>query len=354
MSEATEVVVQPTPTQRAVSDDATPNSEWVASWQAGGLTVAAARVAVDGGYNTLKKFPGRLQLVGVGGKSSTELRVYSGPSATVTRTFMTAGPRIFSVATDGDTVAAGDNQGLVHLFELAVDASEHQLAAELDAHSGYVFGLAFVAAGKLVSGSADNLAKLWTVRERRCTATLSEHTADVNCVDATDALIATASDDGTVKIWSPHGGGASRRTLVHPEGVNAVHIAGDVLASGCRDGAVRTYSVASGKLTRTLLGHSHFVLSVHVCGGALVSGSLDKTVKVWSIVDAAAGECLATLEGHTSNVSGVVVLPDADGVGWLIASLSATQNVWKAGQLIVYKPVGQSGEREADTAVSVS
>jgi len=112
--------------------------------------------------------------------------------------------------------------------------------------------------------------------------------------------------------------------------------------------------VASGKLTRTLLGHSHFVLSVHVCGGALVSGSLDKTVKVWSIVDAAAGECLATLEGHTSNVSGVVVLPDADGVGWLIASLSATQNVWKAGQLIVYKPVGQSGEREADTAVSVS
>ena len=34
-------------------------------------------------------------------------------------------------------------------------------------------------------------------------------------------------------------------------------------------------------------------------GRRVVSGSIDKTVKVW---DAATGECVATLEGHSSYV----------------------------------------------------
>ena len=52
-----------------------------------------------------------------------------------------------------------------------------------------------------------------------------------------------------------------------------------------------------------------------------------------------ANESLAVLEGHTCNVTGVAIVPDADGSGFLVASLSGTQNTWVPGRLIVYKPV---------------
>ena len=41
--------------------------------------------------------------------------------------------------------------------------------------------------------------------------------------------------------------------------------------------------------------------------GRVVSGSDDNTLRVW---DAAAGQCLQTLEGHQSRITSVAVLPD--------------------------------------------
>ena len=61
---------------------------------------------------------------------------------------------------------------------------------------------------------------------------------------------------------------------------------------------MRVWDAATGDCVATLEGHSGDVTSVAFSpdGSRIASGSWDKTVRVW---DAATGECVATLEGHS-------------------------------------------------------
>ena len=99
------------------------------------------------------------------------------------------------------------------------------------------------------------------------------------------------------------------------------------------DGTVRLWEAASGQLLATLQGHTGGVWGVALSGDGrlLASGSQDGTVRLW---EAASGQLLATLQGHTGGVCGVAL----SGDGRLVASGSAdgTVRLWEAasGQLL--------------------
>ena len=83
-------------------------------------------------------------------------------------------------------------------------------------------------------------------------------------------------------------------------------------ASGSLDRTIKIWSVSSGsKPLTTLIGHEDGVNCVDYCKAGdrpyLVSGSDDFTVKVW---DYQSKQCIATLEGHTENVSSVLFHPE--------------------------------------------
>ena len=72
---------------------------------------------------------------------------------------------------------------------------------------------------------------------------------------------------------------------------------GKRLATGSRDGTAKVWDAASGQELLTLKGHSNFVIGIAWSpdGKRLATGSWDNTAKVW---DAVSGRELLTLEGQ--------------------------------------------------------
>ena len=74
-----------------------------------------------------------------------------------------------------------------------------------------------------------------------------------------------------------------------------------MIVSGSEDKTVNIWNAATGECVRVLEGHSDYVLSVAHSADAsmIVSGSSDETVRIWN---ASTGECVRVLEGHSSHV----------------------------------------------------
>ncbi|KAG0010898.1 hypothetical protein BGZ80_001100, partial [Entomortierella chlamydospora] len=90
----------------------------------------------------------------------------------------------------------------------------------------------------------------------------------------------------------------------------------------------RLWDVDTGECVHTLQGHSSTVQSVVYSpkGDRIASGSSDSTVRLW---DVDTGECVHTLQGHSDTVQSVVYSPKGDR----IASGSDDKSVklWKVG-----------------------
>ncbi len=167
---------------------------------------------------------------------------------------------------DGSVLATGGFDKKVRLRRVA----DGQLIAELAAHTGVPFVLAFSPDGNLlVSGSVDQTLRLWDARSGRALAVLTGHAAPL----------------GSLRF----SGDGSR------------------IASMAADG-LRLWDVALRDDVTVLRGHSRYVYSVAFSpdGRRLYSGSWDKTARAW---DAASGECLAVLH-DCEEVKAIAVSPD--------------------------------------------
>jgi WD40 repeat protein len=105
--------------------------------------------------------------------------------------------------------------------------------------------------------------------------------------------------------------------VLTPDGRCAVSI--------CENDALKVWDLDSGDCLRTLKGHTSEVTGVALTpdGHYAVSASWDRTLKVW---DVGSGECLRTLQGHTGWVTGVALTPD--GRCAVSASQDHTVRVW--------------------------
>jgi WD40 repeat protein len=132
----------------------------------------------------------------------------------------------------------------VYLISLA----SGQLQRVLKGHDNVVFALAFSPDGKsLVSGSADQTARLWDVATGKCEQVLTGHTDRI--MDAAFSQdgkhVATASYDRTVRVWSPATGKRTAELTGHAAEVSCLAFSrdGDHLATGSKDQSVRLWTV---------------------------------------------------------------------------------------------------------------
>ncbi|NET57760.1 MAG: hypothetical protein F6K47_16855 [Symploca sp. SIO2E6] len=224
-------------------------------------------------------------------------------------------------------------------------SQEGQLLETLTGHGSWVTSVSFSRDNQTIAtASLDKTAKLWTGNGEYLT-TMDGHEGGLTSVSfSPDGLIATGSEDRTIKLWSQQG--QFLQTLKgHYDTLTSVSFSpnGQQLASGSEDTTVKLWS-KDGKLLQTLRGHDAPVNSVSFSpnGQLLLTASGDKTVKLWSLV----GEQLQTLTGHpNSGIRNVAFSPD----GKIIATASTDQTIklwnWEAGKISLRQTlVGHQGE----------
>ncbi len=184
--------------------------------------------------------------------------------------------------------------------------------------------------GRIITICGDREVALW--RDGACERFIQAHTALVwdMAVMPGGARVVSGSDDGTAKLWTLDGalertfevGHSVFRIAAMPDGVHFV--------VGTWPNEVRLYHV-DGTLVHTFKGHTDFVNAVAVTpdGQHIISGAHDKRVIVWSV---ASKSLVSTCIGHTSYVDAVAAMPD--GKRFLSGSEDSTVRVWRLNGIL--------------------
>lgn len=93
------------------------------------------------------------------------------------------------------------------------------------------------------------------------------------------------------------------------------------------DNTARVWDAATGNPLASLEGHTSFITTAVFSpdGQRVVTGSADNTARVW---DAATGKQLVSLQGHTNTLYNAV--PSPDGQRIVTTSADKTARVWDA------------------------
>jgi cytochrome c len=220
---------------------------------------------------------------------------------------------------------------------MLIGVSESQ--AQLRGHGGTVRALAVSPDGqRLLSGSFDSTAILWSLIDDAAEKVLRFHDGAVNAVAMLGAeRIATAGEDRRIAIWSIGADQPSQVLEGHEGPIAGVTVSPDGawLASASWDHTVRLWPLRSGD-ARVLAGHQDNVNGVaFMPDGRVVSAGYDATLRIWL-----AGDGSPLVVSLPSPLNSVAVAPDGE-----IATAGADGKVYF---------VSPTGERRAEVVAQSS
>ncbi|KAI0796676.1 WD40 repeat-like protein [Abortiporus biennis] len=230
--------------------------------------------------------------------AATRVQIYAPRTQKVTKTISRFKDvaRSGNIRPDGKLVVAGDDTGLVQVF----DINSRAILRTLDSHKQPVHVAKFSVSNQtqILSCSDDTTVRLWDVPSQSAVAVFADHTDYVRSGQVSNSnpsLILTGSYDTTVRLFdartgecemvmgesSTAGGGKNtapvEQVLMFPSGSMALSASGAIL---------RIWDlVAGGRCLRALSNHQKTVttLAFNSDASRLLTGGLDHMVKVYDV-----------------------------------------------------------------------
>ncbi|EGE00171.1 transcription initiation factor TFIID subunit [Trichophyton tonsurans CBS 112818] len=220
-------------------------------------------------------------------KNSHRLYGHSGPVYAVSFAPSIASPDDAEVKTNARWLLSSSADQTIRLWSLDL----WRCIVVYKGHAGPVWSLSWGPFGHyFVSGGHDKTARLWVTNKIRQQRIFVGHDQDVDCVcfHPNSAYVFTASSDHTVRMWSVSTGNAVRMFTGHTGNITAVCCSNDgrLLASADDHGTIIIWDLAPGKLLKRMRGHGKggiWALSWSAESNVLVSGGADGTVRVWDV-----------------------------------------------------------------------
>ncbi len=207
---------------------------------------------------------------------------------------------------------------------------------------------------RIASASSDRTIKIWDAESGALLKTLTGHTGPVNSIDWNPNGSRIVSGAGAyheglqqflaleVKIWDVQSGqeiGKLGRPIRHLSPINSVAWSPDgsrILTGAGATGVrrrkfilveLKLWDAATGQQLRDLQGHTAPVTTVGWSpdGNQILSGSADGSLKIW---DAVSGKEKRALKGHSGGVTCVAWGPDGQEI--VSSGRDATVKVWDA------------------------
>jgi len=199
--------------------------------------------------------------------------------------------KALAITPDGQTLASGDADGVITLWQVDSAAEAGEPLGVLQGHTDAIAspnGLAFSKdGGRLASASFDDTAMIWDTQTRQKLITLNGHNNNVEAIafSPDGKWVATASKDKQLILWESETGRALRLFRGHDNIVFAVAFSanGKHLFSASRDNTLRLWDVESGVTERVYQGHQAGLLSVVSYQQHLYTAAADGTVRRWSL-----------------------------------------------------------------------
>jgi WD40 repeat protein len=238
-----------------------------------------------------------------------------------------------AISPDGTRIVSGSSDNMLRLWDARTGAP---IGEPLKGHSDEVSSVAFSPDGaRIVSGSLDKTLRLWDARTGvPIGEPLKGHSKVVTSVafSPDGARIVSGSLDKTLRLWDARTGAPIGEPFKgHVIGVTSVAFSPDGarIVSGSYDFTLRLWDTRTGApIGEPFKGHVIGVTSVAFSpdGKRIVSGSDDKTLRLWDTrTGAPIGE---SLKGHSQAVTGVAFSPDGKRI--VSGSEDSTLQLWDA------------------------
>ncbi|HYG76376.1 MAG TPA: PQQ-binding-like beta-propeller repeat protein [Planctomycetota bacterium] len=252
---------------------------------------------------------------------------------------------VVALSPDGKSIAATAE---TTMRVLNVEDGKERL--KISVNADYNWPVAFSFDGKEVFSGGDNLIYKWNAQTGARLFPApddSNHRGGVRCLALLkDGKLLSAGQDGKLHVWSRAGTDAEHlENWMADKSIYALAVSpdGKLAAAGGDAKQIWIWSTHDGKLVREIVSESTVYGLCFAAGGRRIIGvGSNRRGAIW---DAASGEKLCTIEGHTDDLNGVDVSPDG-----LLAAVASRDHTIGIIDVMTGKPIAtlEAGEKEVE------